>query len=45
MRTALAFRERGNAMNEIIGWLSILLPVVLVSVLLIYLLSRMRKMK
>jgi hypothetical protein len=32
-------------MNEIIGWLSILLPVVLVSVLLIYLLSRMRKMK
>jgi len=32
-------------MNEIIGWLSILLPLVLVSVLLIYLLSRMRKMK
>ena len=32
-------------MNEIIGWLSLLLPVVLVSVLLIYLLSRMRKMK
>jgi hypothetical protein len=32
-------------MNEIIGWLSLLLPGVLVSVLLIYLLSRMRKMK
>ncbi len=32
-------------MNEIIGWLSILLPVVLVSVLLIFLLSSMRKMK
>jgi hypothetical protein len=32
-------------MNEIIGWLSILLPLVLVSVLLIYLLSRMRKME
>jgi hypothetical protein len=32
-------------MNEIIGWLSLLLPIVLVSVLLIYLLSRMRKMK
>jgi len=32
-------------MNEIIGWLALLLPVVLVSVLLIYLLSRMRKMK
>jgi hypothetical protein len=32
-------------MNEIIGWLSLLFPVVLVSLLLIYLLSRIRKMK
>jgi len=32
-------------MNEFIGWLAILLTVVLVSVLLTYLLSHMRKMK
>ena len=38
-------RVRHSTMNEFIGWLAILLPVVLVSVLLIYLLSRMRKMR